>query len=224
MLNYPKNKHVALRELLCANLTRGMAERMLREAVEQPDDAPAEAEEAAELPRRSASASSERAGRAPPATCTTRSCTRESWNGMAGACCRTCDNTGGAAHGPKCDEKHRQVGDEAEGHAVGAAATGRDVKSMPIRRFSRDSRANSDGEPPSAAGTADEQPPDRHSLNLVASSASADGDTSILSMSSVDASVAGKPSSKPKHKRFLSLRMDKDVRPEDDPLALEVRP
>ena len=41
--------------------------------------------------------------------CSTRGCPRPSWNGDAAVgCCRTCSNTGGAAHGPVCDEQNRQ--------------------------------------------------------------------------------------------------------------------
>ena len=42
---------------------------------------------------------------APTSRCNVPGCTRVTWNGESGTqCCRTCNASGGASHGPVCDE------------------------------------------------------------------------------------------------------------------------
>merc|ERR1712203_487713 len=41
--------------------------------------------------------------------CSTRGCTRRSWNGQPGeACCRSCTKSGGASHGPQCEKAFKE--------------------------------------------------------------------------------------------------------------------
>lgn len=46
--------------------------------------------------------------------CTTKGCSRPTWNGARGqTCCRTCPRSSGSSHGPECDKRCSRSGDKA---------------------------------------------------------------------------------------------------------------